>query len=272
MGYKKEITEFYNKYNEEKRLLRPYGRVEFITTMKYIEKYIGDRQNLKILDVGCATGRYAIPLAKEGHQVTGIDLVQYNIGILKQHARDEGVEIDAHVGDALSLKKIKDNTFDIVLFFGPIYHLFTREEKIQALLEAKRVLKPHGYLMISYIMNEFGVIHFGILEGNILTSIENGKLDSDFHVRNDISDLFSFDRLEDINDYKEAIGMERVQILSQDGPTNYMRETITNLSDEQFEAFIQYHLATCERMDILGAGNHTLDILTKEEENGSISR
>jgi len=263
MSYQKELTEFYNKYNEEKRLLRPYGRVEYITTMNYIEKYIGERKNLKIIDIGCATGRYALPLAEEGHQVTAVDIVPYNIGILKQKAEKAGISIEAHVGDALNLKKYKDNSYNIVLYLGPIYHLFTADEKIQALKEAKRILKPGGLLFISYIMNEFGVLLYGIKEGQILDSISQGKLDQDFHIRNDISDLFSFDRLEDIDFYKEQIGMERVQILSQDGPTNYMREIVTDLTEEQFEAFLNYHLATCERPDILGAGNHTLDILKK---------
>lgn len=259
-----EIIDFYGKYNEEKRLLRPYGRIEYMTTMKYIHECIDGREGLEIIDVGAATGRYAIPLAEEGHNVTAVDLVNYNLGILRQKAERAGLtNIVAKQGTALNLKKYPSDHYDIVLFLGPMYHLFTEEDKVQALLEAKRIVKPGGKILVAYIMNEFGVFQFGFTEGNAVESVKNGKLDGDFHIRNDVSDLFSFDRLEDIERYNQAVGAERVKIIAADGMTNYMRETVTNMSEEMFQVFYEYHLATCERMDLMGASNHTVDILTK---------
>lgn len=260
-----EIIDFYGKYNEEKRLLRPYGRIEYRTTMKYIQDCIGERQGLQILDIGAATGRYAIPLAEEGHDVTAVDLVNYNLGILRQKAERKGLtNITARKGNALDLKKYASDAYDIVLFLGPMYHLFTEEDKVRALSEAKRVVKPGGHILVAYIMNEFGVYKYGFDEGNALDSLKNGKLDEDFHIRNDVSDLFSFDRLEDIARYNEKTGLTREKIIAADGMTNYMREKVTAMSEEMFEAFYRYHLATCERMDLMGASNHTVDILTKQ--------
>ena len=58
-----ELEKYYNKFNEEKRLLSRHGQVEFITSMKYIHKYLEGKSNAKILDVGAGTGRYSVALA-----------------------------------------------------------------------------------------------------------------------------------------------------------------------------------------------------------------
>ena len=259
-----EIETFYNKYNEEKRLLRPYGRVEYLTTMKYIHDFIGNRQALKIIDIGCATGRYAIPLAEEGHEITGVDLVNYHLGILRQKAERLGLNnITAKKGDALNLSKYPESAYDIVLNLGPMYHLFSEEDKVKALSECYRLLKPGGTMFTAYCLNEFGVILYAFREGKLKESLEKGKLDESFHIRNDITDLFSFDRTEDIERYNTAAGVKRIKIVSADGPTNYMRELVTQMDEETFEGFMRFHLSTCERGDLLGAGNHALDIATK---------
>ena len=259
-----ELEAYYNKYNEEKRLLRPYGRVEYLTTMKYIHEEIGDRKGVKILDLGCATGRYSVPLSQEGHELTCVDPVNYHLGILRQKKERLDLQhMTIRQGNALDLSKYPADHYDIILCLGPLYHLFTEEDKVKALTECRRILKPAGTLFAGYCMNEFGVILYGLREGKLLESVQNGKLDKDFHIRNDISDLFSFDRTEDIERYNEKAGLIRKKVLSADGCTNYMRQLITDMDEAVFDKFMEYHLATCERPDLLGAGNHTLDILTR---------
>ena len=60
-----ELEKYYNKFNEEKRLTSRHGQVEFITSMKYIHKYLPVDKSAKILDVGAGTGRYSVQLAEE---------------------------------------------------------------------------------------------------------------------------------------------------------------------------------------------------------------
>ena len=72
-----------------------------------------------------------------------------------------------------------------------------------------------------------------------------------------------FELLEDIENVNEAAGCERVKIVTPDGPANYIRQFVNQLDEEEYEIFYRYHLATCERADLLGAAAHTLDIIRK---------
>lgn len=261
-GYEKmgmDLEKYYNKFCEDKRLTRRHGQVEYITSMKYIHKYLENNENAKILDVGAGTGRYSVELANEGYDVTAVELVKHNLGVLKS----KGSTVKAFQGTALDLSRFAENTFDMTLVFGPMYHLYTFEDKVKALEEAKRVTKTGGIILVAYCMNEYSVITYGFKENNIRTSIESGKLSEDFHVIAEPEDLYDYVRIEDINKINAAASLERVQIIAADGPANYMRPVLNAMDEETFKLFIDYHFTTCERPDLLGASAHTLDILRK---------
>ena len=261
-----ELEEYYNKFNEEKRLNSRHGRVEFITSMKYIhdclgslmnEKQLDLRSQIKILDVGAGTGRYSVPLAEEGYDVTALELVKHNLGRLKQKSD----KVKAYQGNATKLKKFGNDEFDLTLVFGPMYHLKSAEEKLAALNEAKRVTKPGGYILVAYIMNEYSVITYAIKEKHIKEGIEGGMLDESFHCTEKANDLYSFVRLEDIEALNAQATLTREKIIAADGAANYIRPFLNALDEEEFDMFVQYHLSTCERADLMGASAHTVDIL-----------
>ena len=106
-----DLEKYYNKFNEEKRLNSRHGQIEYITSMKYIHEYILGKES-KILDVGAGTGRYSVELANEGYDVTAVELVKYNLGILKS----KNSTVKAYQGTALNLSRFQDNTFDVTLF------------------------------------------------------------------------------------------------------------------------------------------------------------
>lgn len=255
----KNLIEYYNKFNENKRLDRRHGIVEYTTAMKYIKRYLKKFKNPQIIDIGAGTGKYSIELANMGYNVTAVELVKHNLMTIKENS----TKVNTILGNAINLKKIKDNSYDMVILFGPMYHLISDEDKIKALNEAKRITKPNGYIFISYYMNEYAIIKHGFMEKKIKESIKNDLVDKNFHITPKNTDLYSMVRLEDINKYKNIVGLKRVKILSQDGPTDYIRKYINDLDDEEFSIYINYHLSICERKELLGSSSHILDILKK---------
>ena len=252
-----EIENYYGKFCEDKRLLSRHGQVEYRTSMTYIHKYL--KENDRILDIGAGTGRYSVALSEEGYQVDAIELVKYNLGVLKAKKS----KVKAYQGSALDLSRYADNTFDVTLLFGPMYHLFDHNDKLKALSEAKRVTKQNGIILVAYVMNEYSVLIHGFRDGHILDAIKQGKIDDNFQTQTNIDDLYSYVRLEQIDKLNKELNLERIQIIAADGPADYMRPILNKMDEETFETFIQYHLSTCERQDLIGASSHTLDILRK---------
>ena len=254
-----ELEQYYNKFNEDKRLLSRHGQVEYITSMKYIHECLEKYENPNIIDIGAGTGRYSVALADEGYDVTAVELVKYNLGILKK----KGANVKAYQGNALNLKRFGDESYDITLLFGPMYHLFTFEDKLKALSEAKRVTRTGGRILVAYCMNEYCVLTYAFKEGHIKECMRDDRLMPDFHSISEKKDLYDYVRLEDIDALNDAAGLIREKIISPDGPSDYMRPVLNEMDEETFRLFVRYHLATCERADLIGAGAHTLDIIKK---------
>lgn len=255
----KELITYYNKFNEDKRLNTRHGQIEYLTSMKYIHEFLKDIKNPKIVDIGAGTGAYSIKLYEEGFDVTAVELVKHNLKVIESKNKN----IKTIQANAINLDKIKDNTYDLTLLFGPMYHLITKEEKIKALNEAKRITKENGIIMIAYCMNDHAIITHGFIDNNIKECIKNNELDNNFHITPKENDLYSRLTIDDINELNKETNLKRIKIITPDGPANYLRKTLNKMDEETFNLFIKYHLSTCERLDLIGAAAHTLDILKK---------
>ena len=151
------LTAYYSGYDEEGRLVSRHGSVEFLTTMRYIERYL--QPGMRILEIGAATGRYSHTLARMGYAVDAVELVQHNIDIFQKNTQP-GENVTIRQGNAKDLHFLEEDTYDITLLLGPMYHLFTVEEQLQALSEALRVTKKGGILMAAYCGNDATMVQY----------------------------------------------------------------------------------------------------------------
>lgn len=256
------LDEYYNVYDEDNRLSSRHGQVEYLTTVKYADEYISKFDNPKIAEIGAGTGRYSVAYAKRGYDVTAVEPVEHNLEILRQKL-DGSEKISVFSGNALDLSFLSDNYFDVTLMLGPMYHLFTREDKIKALSEAVRITKSGGFILVAYCMNEATVIQYAFGKNNLDHVLEAGLLTKDWHCKSEPKEIFELVRTEDISSYDAEVPVKRLKLIATDGATNYRREVIDSMDDRTFKLWLEYHFAICERQDLIGASHHTLDILQK---------
>lgn len=256
------LEQYYNWHDEDGRLASKHGKVEFITTMKYIHNFV--KPGASILEAGAGTGRYSIALSREGYQVKALELIEHNIEVFKSKLK-ESDRIDVKQGNALDLSAYDNDSFDAVLLLGPMYHLYNEEDKVKVLNEAKRVVKKDGYIFVAYCMNEPTIIQWAFADdgNNILECLKNNMLTDDFVCISEPADLFELVRVEDINNLNKKCKLTRIKFVGTDMFSHYIKERIDEWSDEIYEIYVKYHLAICERSDVIGLSNHTLDILVK---------
>lgn len=255
------LKDFYNNYDEDGRLLTRYGMVEYITTMKYIEKYL--EKGMRILEIGAGTGRYSHTFARKGYAVDSVELIEHNIEIFKKNTfADENITITQ--GNATNLSDFESDTYDITLLLGPMYHLFDEEDKLKALSEAIRVTKKGGVIFVAYCMGDASVMNFGFVKGEIHNIVEKCMINTEtFDTYSKPWDIFELYRKEDIDKLRGNFDVTQLHYLATDGYANHCRQTLEEMDEETYNLFIKYHLATCERVDLSGYSNHTLDVFRK---------
>ncbi len=250
------LKEYYNKFNEDKRLNSRHGIVEFNTSIKYILDYLKKFNNPKILDLGAGTGKYTLYLDSLGYDVTAVELVKHNL----RHINIKNPNIKAFLGNALDLSKFSDESFDFIIMFGPMYHLSNKDEQVKALTEAKRILKKDGIMMVCYYMNDYAIIKHGFIDGFI--NSEN-DYDNNYHINNNDNNLYTYYRLEDINELNKIVKLNRIDIFTQDLLTDYFRKEINKMDDITFSKYLDYVYKVSNKKELIGIGSHLVDIIKK---------
>ena len=258
----KVLSEYYGSYDEDKRLCSQHGSVEYLTTMRYIQKYL--KPGMRVLGIGAATGRYSHTLARMGYEVDAVELVSHNIDIFKANTEaHENIRI--YQGNAKNLDMLEENAYDITLLLGPMYHLFTVSDQLQALSEAIRVTKTGGVVFAAYCGNEATMVQYCFGRGMIKEQRYRDLIDPvTFKASSDPGELYELYRKEDIDALLAHFPVTRLHYLGTDMATNYMRQTIDEMDDEVFDLYLRYHFAICERSDLVGASHHILDIFRKD--------
>ena len=261
MSTREEIVSgFYNENREEDRLTRSrHGQLEYATTMAYVHKYAGPRT--KVLEIGAGTGRYSIALAKEGMDVTAVELVDANLKVLQESSKGL-TGIQSFQGDATDLKRFSDDTFDVTLCFGPMYHLYEKTEVNKAIDEAIRVTKPDGVILFAFI-SVYMIMYANYFQGNWAAG-EEENFTADYKVKHFKEQLFTGYEVPEFEALFDTKPVERITTAGVDGLLEPIEDRADfSISDKDFEAFCKWYLAMAEKRELLGCANHLLYICRK---------
>lgn len=256
------LKNYYESHDEHARLGSLHGSVEFLTTLHYIEKYL--KPGMTILEIGAGTGRYSHYFAQRGYDVTAVELMECNIEVFKQNtAKQEHVTISQ--GDAIDLSDFASDSYDVTLLLGPMYHLYTDEDKRTALCEAVRVTRPGGTVFVAYCNSDMTVYQFCFARGGIHDPQYKDLIDYDtFALSSTPAEIFALYRKEDVDALISPLPVQRLHYVGADMLTHYIGDAVDAMDQETFALYMKYHLSICERPDMVGATNHILDVLKKE--------
>lgn len=254
------VEAFYQRVNEEERLADRPGQIEYATTMAYIHQYL--KPGMRIAEIGAGTGKYALALSREGCSVEAVELVERNIQIFKSKLKAKD-NIRIWQKDAMDLSCFVDDSMDITLLLGPMYHLFTEEHKKKALSEALRITRPGGMLFVAYCQNEATILQYCFAQKTLWEDMRKGLLSDDFVWQANENDAFSLVRPADIRELTKDFPAERLKLIATDGASRYMCDMLEEMEEELYQKYLAYHFSICEREDLIGASNHVLDILRK---------
>ncbi|MDR2889822.1 MAG: class I SAM-dependent methyltransferase [Lachnospiraceae bacterium] len=145
-----KIVNFYNTYAEDARATKsPSGNIEFYYTEKLVGEFI--KPDAQVLELGCGTGHYGMIFADRCHQYTAVDLSPHNIDIFNRKiSTHKKLNLKTMVGDATRLDQLDNDSFDVVLCLGPMYHL-PEDERSKVFDECRRVARDGAIMIFAYI-------------------------------------------------------------------------------------------------------------------------
>jgi SAM-dependent methyltransferase len=265
-----EIHRYYEAGQEGARLEAPFSRWEKLRTFDILGRFL-PRPSALVLDVGGAAGAYAFPLAEMGYEVHLFDSVPLHIEQARESARQRaamGTRVPRlfQVADARAIP-CQDGTAHAVLFFGPLYHLIEREDRLKAIREAHRVLRRGGVLLsvaISRFASALDGIGRGLIRDPRFVSIVEQDLKSGQH-RNETDNLEYFTTAffhhpDELRTELIEGGFPSPQLCAIEGPIWNVQQPDTAEQREQLMATVR---AIESEPALIGASAHIMGIATK---------
>ncbi len=251
-----QVQEIYNVFNEDARHNHSKAaRVEFLTTVHYIEKYL--KSDSKILDVGAGAGEYSFYFSRKGYCIDAVELADANIKAFRAKLTPDD-KINLIQGNAMNLSMYKDDSFDVVLLFGPLYHLHNESDRQKCIAEAKRVCKPDGIIFFAFISNDFVILTEFNYDSQYFL---NGDYDKENFKLTDFP--FVFFTIERCRKMLLDGGINILKEVASDGASELLSERINAMDEESYNQYLRYHLYICEKPEFLGMSSHLLFIGNK---------
>jgi len=253
------VLHYTESFDESKRLADGFGQLERARTLELIARYLPEPPAV-VLDVGGASGPYSFPIAGWGHTVHLIDIVPKHVEQAQAKAERPGMPAlaSARVGDARALD-FSDESADVVLMHGPLYHLTEIHDRMLALSEARRVLKPGGVLLAFAITRYAGAV-YGITKGLIYdagyrrmiqTEVETGHRTNPPDGVNTLPNAF-FHLPEELSGEVEAAGFRCEALLGVVGPAWLVPDIDADWSDPAKRACMIEMARMLENEPVLG--------------------
>lgn len=245
------VNATYEIFCEDKRLNQSQAaRVEFLTTVRYIEQCL--HPGARILDIGAGAGEYSCYFAAQGYAVDALELADANIQAFRRKLTPE-MPVCLRQGNALDLSTYADETYDVVLLMGPLYHLQQEADRLRCIENAKRVCKKDGKIFFAFISNDMVILTELGYNPHFFAGREYDH--ETFQLENFPFVFFTFDQMKQMLE-KAGIGVEK--IIATDGASELMAERINALCPEDYQQYLKYHFYRCEKSELLGLSNHLL--------------
>lgn len=246
-----QIKKTYEIFDEDTRLNHSKAaRVEFLTTVRYIERYL--KPGARILDVGAGAGEYSLYFSGKGYYVSAVELSEENIKKFRRKITKDD-HIDLVQGNAVDLSRYEDESFDAVFLFGPLYHLHKLEDCLRCISEAKRVCKSDGKLFFAFISNDFVFLTELSYRADYF---ENGDYNKETFKLHDFP--FVFHSIDECRNMLHSGGINILKEVASDGASELLSEKINEMDDKNYAQYLKYHFYICEKPELLGMSNHLL--------------
>ncbi len=257
---KDKILAQYSHGKEGNRSTRDRSEsLEFHYTKMHLEGFI--KSTDKVLEIGCGTGYYGFYYADKCKEYHGVDIVPLHIELFeKAIAENKATNLSCAIGDATNLDNINDNSYDVVLCLGPMYHL-PKEERGQAFAEAMRVCKKGGVLAFAYASA------IGAYAGACILFEDNypDEKANEFLLDQGTSDstpgIFYFTTPEEINIAAEKQGLIKIKNLGLDFWVT--KGCVNRMTDERFEIMRPLYDQMATHESCTGMANHALLVCRK---------
>lgn len=264
-----DIAAYYNNDPEIERSRLERHQLEHDLTWRYLDKYLPSQGC--ILEIGAATGRYTLGLARRGYRVTAVDLSAGNLeGCRKSlaEAKLEG-QVRLVLADARDLCEVAEKEFDAVLLMGPLYHLIKEADRKMALKEASDRLQEGGILFSAFI-SRFGIMSDLMKDlpdwienqAEVRSLLEQGNRPDDAPRGGGFRGYFA--KVGEIAPLHEALGFETLALVGVEPAISADDESYNRLQGEQRQRWLDLLYELSAEGSILGASRHLLYIGRKK--------
>lgn len=171
--------------------------------------------------------------------------------------------IDSYQGDALDLGRFENDMFDVTLLFGPMYHLYDKEDVHKAIEEAIRVTKSNGVILVAFL-SVYAIMSDNYLCGNLAAGLEE-NFDNGYKVKHFEEQLFTGYDILEFEQLFDETNVEHITTVAVDGILELAEgRSDFDMSDEDMKMYIDYHLSICEKRELLGNSSHLLYVCRKQ--------